>query len=614
MAHGADVRSFVAQVAKGLLLLLTALPCCGAAPEQPSAPERQAPARPSVLLVTLDTLRADRLADGGPMPRLRALAGRAVRFGNARSPVPLTLPAHTTLLTGLGPRRHGVRDNIGYALGPKTPTLAGSFQAAGWATAAFVGGYPLDRAFGLARGFDLYDDRMSRAPADGRSGHTERRAAEVVDAALAWLDDSKSGPFFLWVHLFDPHDPYEAPPPFAGRHAHPYDDEVAYADHELGRLLDGLTGSRPGPLWIVVVADHGEALGDHGEPTHGVFLYEETLRVPLVIVPPGETAARAIDAPVSLADLAPTLLEAAGLEPPQDGDGRSLLPLLRDDAEAQAWEARPLYVESIHGRRRFGWAPLTGFVDWPEKYVAAPRPELYDLERDPGERENRFAAERAEALERRLEQVRGPDVEERSAPEAASGVDLERLASLGYVGAGGAALREDALRDRPRPDPKERIAALPAIDRGRAALAAGKGDEARRAFEEALRLDPDNLIAFNDLGLIALRSGNTARAERFFREGLRRDRDAEGLANNLGLALGGLARYAEAERAFRRALAVRPAFTAARFNLAVMLQRQGAHRQALRELERVRSEEPDFPGLRATTEEVRRTLAAQPKR
>jgi len=336
--------------------------------------------------------------------------------------------------------------------------------------------------------------------------------------------------------------------------------------------------------------------------------------VPLVIVPPGDTAARVIDSPVSLADLAPTLLQAAGLEPMQDGDGRSLFPLLGRSAEPEAWEPRPLYVESIHGRRRYGWAPLAGFVDWPEKYVAAPLPELYDLERDPGERENRFEAERAEPLERRLERIRGAVPDERSAAEAGSGVDLERLASLGYVGAGGAALREEALRDRPRPDPKERIAALPAIDRGRAALAAGRGDEARRAFEEALRLDPDNLIAFNDLGLIALRSGDTARAEGYFREGLRRDRDAEGLANNLGLALGGLARYAEAERAFRRALAVRPGFTAARFNLAVMLQRQGAHRRALGELERVRSEEPDFPGLQATTDESLRALAAQPSR
>jgi len=564
-----------------------------------------------VLLVTLDTLRADRLAAEGPMPRLWALAGRAVRFDTAHSPVPLTLPAHATLLTGLGPQRHGVRDNIGYALDPQTPTVAAAFASAGRATGAFVGGYPLDRAFGLDRGFAVYDDRMTRAPRDGRSGHTERRAAEVVDAALTWLDGLPAGPFFLWVHLFDPHDPYEAPPPFAGAHGHPYDDEVAYADHELGRLLDGVESRRAEPLWIVVVGDHGEALGDHGEPTHGVFLYEETLRVPLVVVPPGETVARVIGVPVSLEDLAPTLLEAAGLEPLEGVDGRSLLPLLREGAQSGAWKARPLYLESIHGRRRFGWAPLAGFLDWPEKYVSAPRAELYDLERDPGERENRFTAERAGALERRLEAARGGEPAERAA-EAGSGVDLERLASLGYVGAGGAALAQDELEDRPRPDPKERIAALPSIERGLHALDAGRDDEARRLFEAALRLDPDNLVTLNGLGLLALRAGSTAKAESYFREGLRRDRNADGLANNLGLALSDLGRHAEAERAYRRALAVRPGFTVARFNLAVALHRQGAHRQALRELERVRAEQPDFPGLRATTEEVRRALDGRP--
>jgi arylsulfatase A-like enzyme/Tfp pilus assembly protein PilF len=542
------------------------------------------------------------------MPRLWGLAGRGVRFSNAHSPVPLTLPAHTTLLTGLGPQHHGVRDNIGYALGPERPTVAESFAAGGWATAAFVGGYPLDRVFGLARGFEHYDDRMSRVPDDGREGHVERRATEVVESALAWLDGARPGPFFLWVHLFDPHDPYEAPPPFAGRHAQPYDDEVAYADHELGRLLDGVAGLRPGPCWIVVVADHGEALGEHGERTHGIFLYEETLRVPLVIVSPGADEPRVLDRPVSLADLAPTLLEAAGLEPLPGGDGQSLLRLLE---HGRGWEPQPLYLESIHGRRRFGWAPLAGFLDWPEKYVAAPSPELYDLGKDTGETENLFTAARAAALEQRLAAARGTDGEELPAAEAGSGVDLERLASLGYVGAGGTALRPEAVWDRPRPDPKERVAALPAIERGVDALVAGRDEEARAALEEALRIDPDNLVTLDNLGILALRASEFARAEGLFREGLRRDRDAENLANNLGIALARLGRHAEAQTAFRRALAVRPGFTRARFNLAVALYSEGAHAEALRQLERVRSEEPGFPGLQAAEQAVRRSLAAQ---
>jgi len=237
----------------------------------------------SVLLITIDTLRADRLAAGGPMPRLWTLAESGYRFTAAHTPVPMTLPAHASLLTGLGPRKHGVRDNIGYTLPEEVPTVAESFASAGWSTAAFLGGYPLDHAFGLARGFDVYDDRMTRRPADGREGHTERRAEEVVDSALAWLRRQDGRRFFLWVHLFDPHDPYEAPAPFHGRHAEPYDDEVAYTDDELGRLIDEVMAARNERPWIVVAGDHGESLGEHGETTHGIFLYESTLHVPLVV-------------------------------------------------------------------------------------------------------------------------------------------------------------------------------------------------------------------------------------------------------------------------------------------------------------------------------------------
>jgi hypothetical protein len=214
-AHGAQIllrsgaRRYPAVVGSLLPFVLTGLLSCATPTEERPVTADLASGPSSVLLITIDTLRADRLVAEGPMPRLWALAGRGYRFTTVHTPVPLTLPAHSTILTGLGPQHHGVRDNIGYALQTDLPTVAEALSAAGWTTAAFVGGYPLSRAFGLARGFGVYDDRMTRTPEDGRQGHTERRADEVVDSALEWLSGQSDGPFFLWVHLFDPHDPYE---------------------------------------------------------------------------------------------------------------------------------------------------------------------------------------------------------------------------------------------------------------------------------------------------------------------------------------------------------------------------------------------------------------------
>ena len=594
-----------------LLLLVTGLSSCDSPTPDPPSTSDHTSSPASVVLVTIDTLRADRLSEGGPMPRLWELAGRGYRFTTVHTPAPLTLPAHVTILTGLGMQHHGVRDNIGYALPADVPTLAEEFSANGWATAAFVGGYPLDHAFGLARGFDLYDDTMTRTPADGREGHTERRAEEVVDAALGWLSGRGDGPFFLWVHVFDVHDPYEAPAPFSGRHSEPYDDEVAYTDDVLGRLFDALTTREGQAPWIVVTADHGEALGDHGETTHGVFLYDSTVRVPMVIVPPGGAAApRVVESPASLVDIAPTVLEAAGLPALGYSDGLSLMRELRAGAGASDLPHRSFYLESIHGRQRYGWAPLAGFVEWPEKYISAPRPELFDLARDPRETDNLFDQAGAAELESRLGEIRASSEEFDVAADPGLDVDLERLTSLGYVGGSGVAQPEDSLFEGEWPDPKDRIAAIPEIDRGLVAMAAGRPAEARAAFEAALRADPDNLLALNDLGLLGLRSGDVSGAERYFREVLRRDDRAETTANNLGLALGYQNRFAEAEAAFRQALAVRPGFTMARFNLAFVMHQQGSSREALRELERVQREEPDFPGLPGFMDEVQRAVAS----
>ncbi len=539
-----------------------------------------------VLLVTIDTLRADRLESEAVMPHLRRLASKGVSFSNARAVTPLTLPSHTTILTGLGVSRHGVRDNIGYRVPEDLPFLAGLFQEAGFATGAFIGGYPLVSEFGLDSGFERYDDYLDSSPLGGSAGHTERRAEDVVDAALGWVRDTAGRPWFLWVHLYDPHEPYGAPDAFEHPARHPYDREVAYTDAALGRLLAGLESATAGRMIALVTADHGEMLGEHGEATHGVFLYEGALKVPLVLAYPGAPAGHVDSRPATLADIAPTLAESAGLQAVPGLDGRSLLKLPKD---------RAAYIESIHGRRRYGWAPLYGYIDWPLKYIAAPAPELYDLVKDPDERRNLITKrnrQRYASKSRRMQSgMRAPS----DTAEIAG--DLEKLAGLGYTGGGVAAADTEVLDDRPRPDPKTRIQALPAVAAGLKLMASGDDQGAIRELLKGRRFDPDNLVVLNNLGILSLRGGDGEAAVGYFKQGLRRDPSADNIASNLGLALSRLGRHEEAVAAFRTALEVNPRFLAARFNLAVALHRMGGDVAARRELEAIRREDAEFPGL-----------------
>ncbi len=348
-----------------------------------------APAAPaSVVLVTLDTTRADAVGaaggarfPGGPARtrRFDALAKGGVRFARALSPSPLTLPAHASLLTGLEPREHGLRDNGGGRLLAEPPTLAALFAAAGYRTGAFVASRVLDRRFGLGRGFAVYDDRMA-AEQVGDSGDPERDAVAVTTAALAWARGLPAGTrFFLWVHYYDAHSPYAPPAELAGDGSAGarYAGEVALVDRELGRLLDGLPGAASGRL-IAVVGDHGEALGEHGEPGHGVLLHRATLEVPLVIAGPGVPAGRVVTAAVGTPRLAATLVHMAGIEV-RPGVAGTPLPLLTAPA------AEPIYSETFFPANAYGWSPLRAITVWPWRLVVGRRGELFDLERDAAE-------------------------------------------------------------------------------------------------------------------------------------------------------------------------------------------------------------------------------------
>lgn len=423
------------------------------------------PPRPNLLLVTLDTTRADRLGAYGyaaaRTPVFDALARRGLLFERAYAPAPITLPSHGSMLTGVLPTAHGVHDNTLSRMAPEAELVSEVLLQQGWRTGAFVGAFVLAPKFGLDQGFEIYD-----APSPAAGAGLERPAEQVVDAALQWLGAVPAdGPFFAWVHFFDAHGPHEPPEPYRSQLADPYDGELAYADAQLGRLLNEIERLRPGaPTAVIVVADHGEALGDHGEESHGVFLYDETLRVPLVVVPPHSTtaAARRVSEPVSNTAVAPLLLELAGLGAdlrPAAWDGQHLRSLLSADAPTNGRPADPIYLETRLPYDYHRWHPLTGIVWQGYKLVSSPRPELYDLTDDPGELRDLATADpqRAAELQRRLDQLiadhppLGWDV-----GDALDSVDRERLVALGYVGTAGG----DGALDGSLPLPRDRIGDL----------------------------------------------------------------------------------------------------------------------------------------------------------
>src|SRR3954465_1467078 len=355
------------------------------APSSRSSP----PDRPNVLLVTIDTLRADHVGCYGytnaSTPTIDALAKRGVRFETAVAHVPLTGPSHASILTGQIPLGHGFRNNSGFTLSPQVKTAAEDFRQAGYRTAGFVSGFPLDRRFGFSRGFDDYDDHLPKGNDRRRTPYVERFADATTDAALRWLEarTTGSGPWFLWVHYYDPHAPYEPPPDLAARFSpSPYDGEIAFVDRELQRLLSAVsTRGDTGRTFTLVTADHGESLGEHGEGTHGLFVYDATLHVPWIMAGPGIPAGRVVPTVARSIDVLPTLLDYAGLRPPAPMDGRSLRPA----ADGQSMSDAPAYSESLYPELELGWAPLHAMRLGRFKLIDAPRAELYDVLADRGE-------------------------------------------------------------------------------------------------------------------------------------------------------------------------------------------------------------------------------------
>ncbi|MBD3237600.1 MAG: sulfatase-like hydrolase/transferase, partial [Candidatus Eisenbacteria bacterium] len=563
---GRCMRSWAAPVGLCLLagsLQLGSLGCAG--------PGRD----PDIVLITLDTTRADRLGCYGSTiaatPHLDRVAEEAILFENAITSVPLTLPSHASILTGLHPPSHGARNNASFRVDDEITTLAERLSARGYHCAAFVSAYVLDHAFGLQQGFAHYDDAL---------GGVERSADETTARAVDYLARQGEQPLFLWVHYFDPHTPWAPPEPFASdTRGSAYDAEISSMDAGLGELLEALRArGRYGDAHLIIVADHGEGLGDHREHEHGIFLYEECLRVPWLWKLPGARRTGREPALVGTVDLVPTLCDLLRLPQDRSLEGASLRALL--DGGAPPARAG-LYAETMYPYYSYGWSPLEAWREADLKLIAAPEAELYDLSGDPAERMNlrNQRAASAARLRERLRAYRRARGWEAGAP-AESGADpalVARLSSLGYVWSGGrgATTDVDSL-----PDPKRHIRVHEQFELGKLAAQAGRFEEAADHLAETVRAHPDNHAATYFMGLSLVRLGRPAEALPHLERHLSGAPDPNATLL-MGDALLQLDRPREARTWYRRHLEEGPQKTLARERIGDALLAEGRYEEAV---------------------------------
>jgi len=492
----------------GLLLCLAG---CGGGD---SAPLRLEPGTP-VVLISIDTLRSDRLPSYGysvtATPAIDRLATDGVVFDRAYSHSPLTLPSHVSLLTGVLPTEHRIRDNIGYPLDPeRVPLLARELQAAGYRTGGFVSSFVLRRDSGIAVGFEVWDDGIDFSTA-GSLATLQRPGGETLALASSWLNGVADEPFLLFLHLYEPHTPYAPPEPFASSYSSPYDGEVAAADAVVRDLLEQLDrlGLYDRAL-IVLLSDHGEGLGEHGELEHGVFLYRSTLQVPLILKLPGsERAGTRVSSTVQLTDLFPTVLDLLGLKPDARLTGTPLTRALNGELEQRA-----IYAETYYPRLHFGWSELFSVVREQHHLIDAPEAELYDLRADPGETSN--LVEREPALYQELASELERYDRTLDAPEEVDEATRRRLAALGYIGATAGA------DDGPLPDPKQQLGSLRQLRLGAALVSAGRHGEAIPVLRALLADQPQILDAWDYLARSLEALGRDREALRVYVEALSR--------------------------------------------------------------------------------------------
>src|SRR6266550_4141656 len=498
--------------------------CCFAVTVVDAQPPQKKPSAPDIYLVTIDTLRADHVHCYGyervQTPALDGLAKDGIRFAQAFTPSPITNTSHTTILTGLLPSSHGVTD-FAVPLAATHPTWAELLKQKGYHTAAFIGAVILDSkslAPGLDRGFDFYDNFPEHPLTKSRFGRVERRGMDVVQRAEKWMNANPAGPHFVWLHLYDPHDPYEPPPPYSQTYKDRlYDGEIAYADSALGNFVAYLKKlGRYENSVIVVVGDHGEGLGEHHEDTHGIFLYDSTTHVPLIKKVPGRSnAARVVDAQVRTTDIFPTALDLLHVPAPERLDGESLKPYFGGAESA----SRTAFGETDYSLR-FGWAPLRSVRTDGFKFIEAPKPELYDLQKDPGELKNEYGptnemVQKGRKLLTDL-QAKKPAAAAGSAATASPG-SANQLQALGYVGQ-----TETSSTNAPSglPDPKDKIEEQNLLHTAMIASEDERPAEARSALEKVLQLDPKSPTALKQIGELELKFNEPKAADDQFEAAL----------------------------------------------------------------------------------------------
>jgi choline-sulfatase len=463
-----------------------------------------------IILISIDTLRADHLPAYGykPLstPVIDGLAADGVLFENAWAHSPQTLPSHASILTGRLPFEHGVRDNLGFTLKPDETTLAQMLKGRGYSTGAFVSAYVLRAETGMGRGFDTYDARLPVSSPEISIGEVQRDGADTVAAATAWLAAQHSSRFFLFLHLYEPHTPYSPPARF--RQYQPYDGEIAYDDELVGRLL-GLLKEKAlyDPALVILLSDHGEGLGDHGEQEHGLFLYRETTHVPLIVKLPGEReAGRRVAAPVQHIDLVPSVLDMVGAAMPTGLRGRSLMPLFSGAAISD----QGIYAEALYSRFHFAWSELYALTDSRYRLIRAPRDELYDIQEDRGERANIAATRESTrvAMRQALEKLMaGARIDEpgQSTPE-----DRERLKALGYVGSQATVGTQPGVDSMP--DPKDKVHVLEQYRHALELVRQQRTEEAVAVLRAILSENPGMADAWSEVGGLLLRLGRTGDA------------------------------------------------------------------------------------------------------
>jgi arylsulfatase A-like enzyme/Tfp pilus assembly protein PilF len=591
----------------------------------------------NLVVITLDTTRADRLGAYGysraGTPNVDALAQQGALFEHASTAAPLTLPAHSTLFTGRFPPEHGVRDNGGYFLNDSEQTLAEVLKAHGYATGGFIAAYVLDSKWGIAQGFDTYFDDFDLSKYAVMSmGAIQRPGNEVVDRALPWIDQHHTSPFFAWIHLYDAHTPYAPPEPFKSQHpGDPYQGEIAFADAQVGRVVTFLRDRNLlDSTVIVIVGDHGESLHDHGEAGHGFFVYESTMHVPLVISAPfSKMRARRVGDPVRSVDVMPTVLDLLGVSRPATAaiDGTSIAPLMAGAKTELGLEA---YAEAVYPLHHFGWSDLRALRQGRYKLIAAPRPELYDLQDDPSEARNLFQDRKAlgDLMLGRLAQMEAHF--KAASPVKSDAVEVDpdakaRLAALGYVGSFVATIGEGSRAGLA--DPKDKVDLFNDITRAREI---GKDENELAAamgiLDDVLKKDPKVIDAWFTLGMMSSRRGRDDEAIGFYKRALALKPDDEEAVINMAHSYRKLGRDDDAMVGFKRFLELDPKNAQVHYEIAQILLDRGKSSEAAVELRKALSVEPTMAAARnalgvaalnegdvATAEsEIRRALAMKP--